>query len=101
MPLPFTLTSLPLRPAERVLSPLQRNFSIQPLLEPEQGTPAMAFRTPAAPLFQGKVRKMDEDRMEGSGKKLKGDIKEGAGKLTGDQKLQGEGRADKAEGKIQ
>jgi uncharacterized protein YjbJ (UPF0337 family) len=44
---------------------------------------------------------MDQDRAEGSGKKLKGDIKEGAGKLTGDQKLQGEGRADKAEGKIQ
>jgi len=44
---------------------------------------------------------MDEDRMEGSGKKLKGDIKQGVGKATGDQKMQSEGAADKAKGKIQ
>ena len=34
-------------------------------------------------------------------KKMKGDVKEGTGKLTGDSKLQSEGKADKAEGKIQ
>ena len=44
---------------------------------------------------------MDKDRIEGGAKKLKGDIKEGVGKATGDAKLQGEGKADKAEGKIQ
>ena len=44
---------------------------------------------------------MDEDRIEGSGKKLKGDIKQGVGKATGDQKMQSEGAADKAEGKVQ
>ena len=44
---------------------------------------------------------MDEDRMEGSGKKLKGDVKQGVGKATGDQKMQSEGAADKAKGKVQ
>lgn len=44
---------------------------------------------------------MDKDRIEGTAKKLKGDVKEGVGKATGDAKLQGEGKADKAEGKIQ
>jgi uncharacterized protein YjbJ (UPF0337 family) len=44
---------------------------------------------------------MDKDRIEGSAKKLKGDVKEGVGKATGDAKLQGEGKADKTEGKIQ
>ena len=44
---------------------------------------------------------MDKDRIEGAAKKLKGDIKEGIGKATGDAKLQGEGKADKVEGKVQ
>ncbi|EWY41554.1 hypothetical protein N825_23630 [Skermanella stibiiresistens SB22] len=44
---------------------------------------------------------MSDDRTEGSMKKMKGDIKEGAGNLTGDGKLQSEGKADKGEGKIQ
>jgi uncharacterized protein YjbJ (UPF0337 family) len=44
---------------------------------------------------------MDRDRVEGSAKQVKGSIKDTAGKMTGDAKLQGEGKADKAEGKIQ
>ena len=44
---------------------------------------------------------MDKDRIEGAGKKVKGAVKEGVGKATGDAKLQAEGKADKAEGKIQ
>ena len=44
---------------------------------------------------------MDKDRIEGTAKKLKGDVKEGIGKATGDAKLQGEGKADKVEGKVQ
>jgi len=44
---------------------------------------------------------MDKDRIEGAGKQVKGSIKEAAGKLTGDQKLQGEGKMDKAVGKAQ
>jgi uncharacterized protein YjbJ (UPF0337 family) len=44
---------------------------------------------------------MDKDRIEGSAKQAKGAIKDAAGKITGDHKLQGEGKADKAEGKIQ
>jgi uncharacterized protein YjbJ (UPF0337 family) len=32
---------------------------------------------------------------------MKGDLKEGAGKLTGDSKLEAEGKGDKVSGKIQ
>jgi uncharacterized protein YjbJ (UPF0337 family) len=44
---------------------------------------------------------MDKDRVAGTGKKLKGSIKETAGKITGDKKLETEGKADKIEGKVQ
>ena len=44
---------------------------------------------------------MDKDRIEGAGKQVKGAVKDAVGKATGDTKLQGEGKADKAEGKVQ
>jgi uncharacterized protein YjbJ (UPF0337 family) len=44
---------------------------------------------------------MDKDRIEGIAKQVGGTIKEGLGKLTGDAKLQGEGAAEKTEGKVQ
>jgi uncharacterized protein YjbJ (UPF0337 family) len=44
---------------------------------------------------------MDKDRIAGAGKQLKGNIKEAAGKVTGDKKLETEGKADKVEGKVQ
>jgi uncharacterized protein YjbJ (UPF0337 family) len=43
----------------------------------------------------------DHDRIEGAAKNIGGKIKEAAGKLTGDSKLQAEGKADQVEGKIQ
>ncbi|HEV7464180.1 MAG TPA: CsbD family protein [Methyloceanibacter sp.] len=43
---------------------------------------------------------MDKDRIKGSAEQAKGKVKEVAGKLTGDAKLEGEGKADKAAGKI-
>ena len=43
----------------------------------------------------------DHDRIEGAAKQAGGNIKEAAGKVTGDEKLQAEGRADQVEGKIQ
>ncbi len=44
---------------------------------------------------------MDEDRIKGSAEQAKGKVKEVAGKLTGDSKLEGEGKADQVAGKIQ
>lgn len=44
---------------------------------------------------------MDEDRVEGSSKQIKGKIKEVAGKVLGDAKLEAEGKADRAAGKVQ
>jgi uncharacterized protein YjbJ (UPF0337 family) len=44
---------------------------------------------------------MDKDRIEGAAKQAKGAVKDAVGKMTGDSKLQAEGKADKAEGKLQ
>lgn len=44
---------------------------------------------------------MDKDRIEGSAKQMKGSVKDAVGKVTGDTKLQSEGKSDKVEGKIQ
>ena len=44
---------------------------------------------------------MDKDRVAGAAKQVKGSVKDMAGKATGDTKLQAEGKADKAEGKVQ
>ena len=44
---------------------------------------------------------MDKDRIEGSAKQDKGAVKEVAGKVTGDAKLEAEGKSDKVAGKVQ
>ena len=44
---------------------------------------------------------MDKDRAAGVGHQVKGAVKEGAGKLTGDAKLEAEGKGEKAAGKVQ
>ncbi|MGB6175255.1 MAG: CsbD family protein [Methylocella sp.] len=44
---------------------------------------------------------MDKDRIEGSEKGIIGKVKEAAGKVLGDAKLESEGKADKAAGKVQ
>jgi uncharacterized protein YjbJ (UPF0337 family) len=41
---------------------------------------------------------MDREHVKGFAEKAKGAIKEGAGKVTGDKKLQNEGKVDKAKG---
>lgn len=43
----------------------------------------------------------DHDRIEGAAKNIGGKIKEVAGKVTGDSKLEAEGKADQVAGKIQ
>ena len=44
---------------------------------------------------------MDKDRIIGAAKEAKGSLKKVIGKAAGDSKLEAEGRADIAEGKIQ
>ena len=44
---------------------------------------------------------MDKDRIKGSANQAKGTIKEAVGKVTGDSKLEAEGKADKIGGKVQ
>jgi uncharacterized protein YjbJ (UPF0337 family) len=44
---------------------------------------------------------MDKDRLMGSAKQAAGAVKQGVGKMTGDQKLQAEGAAEKVAGKAQ
>ena len=44
---------------------------------------------------------MDNDRIKGMGDQAKGTLKDAAGKITGDSKLQAEGKMDKAKGKAE
>ena len=44
---------------------------------------------------------MDKDRIKGMADQAKGAVKDAAGKVTGDTKLQAEGKADKVKGKIE
>ena len=44
---------------------------------------------------------MHKDEIDGAGKQAKGAIKDAVGGLTGNEKLQAEGKLDKAEGKVQ
>jgi len=44
---------------------------------------------------------MDKDRIVGSAKEIKGAAKDAVGALIGDAKLHADGKADKAEGKLQ
>ena len=44
---------------------------------------------------------MDRDRQEGSAKTMMGRLKDFFGRMTGDSKLQAEGKMDQVEGKIQ
>jgi uncharacterized protein YjbJ (UPF0337 family) len=44
---------------------------------------------------------MDKDRVEGAAHQVKGAVKEGVGKMTGDSKMQAEGKGEKVAGKVQ
>jgi uncharacterized protein YjbJ (UPF0337 family) len=44
---------------------------------------------------------MDKDRIEGVGHQAKGEVKKDAGKVMGDKKMEAEGAAEKAAGKVQ
>ena len=44
---------------------------------------------------------MDKDRIIGSAEQAKGAVKEAAGRVLGDKKLEADGNADKAAGKVQ
>lgn len=44
---------------------------------------------------------MHKDEVKGVGKQIKGAVKDAVGGLTGNEKLQTEGKIDKAAGKIQ
>ncbi|KKC33611.1 CsbD family protein [Devosia psychrophila] len=44
---------------------------------------------------------MHKDEVDGFGKQIKGAVKDAAGGLTGNDRLQAEGKLDKATGKVQ
>lgn len=44
---------------------------------------------------------MDKDRIKGMADQAKGAVKDAAGKVTGDTKLQAEGKLDKVKGKVE
>jgi uncharacterized protein YjbJ (UPF0337 family) len=44
---------------------------------------------------------MNDDRVKGSADQMKGGVKETVGNVTGDSKLQSEGKGDKVKGKLE
>jgi uncharacterized protein YjbJ (UPF0337 family) len=44
---------------------------------------------------------MHKDEVDGVGKQIKGSVKDAVGGLTGNERLQAEGKLDKVEGKVQ
>ena len=48
-----------------------------------------------------RIENMDKDRIKGSADQAKGAMKDAAGKILGDQKMQAEGKFDKAKGKAE
>jgi uncharacterized protein YjbJ (UPF0337 family) len=60
-----------------------------------------AARKELTPFSLSKGTAMDKDRIKGSAQQAKGAIKEVAGKVTGDAKLEAEGKSDKIAGKVQ
>jgi uncharacterized protein YjbJ (UPF0337 family) len=50
-------------------------------------------------IYQGVT--MDKDRVKGAAHQAKGAVKEKAGRATGDKKMQGEGKGEKAAGKLE
>lgn len=44
---------------------------------------------------------MNDDRVKGSADQMKGGVKETVGKVTGDSKMEAEGKGDKAKGKVE
>ena len=51
------------------------------------------------PIVADEEMNMDKDRMKGAAKNTTGKMKEAAGKMTGDTKMQAEGKMDRAAGK--
>jgi len=49
----------------------------------------------------GEEPTMHKDRVKGAAKNITGKMKEAAGKMTGDSKMQTEGKMDRAAGKVQ
>jgi uncharacterized protein YjbJ (UPF0337 family) len=56
-------------------------------------------RSPHTKLQERKM--VDKDRVKGSAEQAKGKAKEWAGKVTGDAKMESEGKSDQVKGKIQ
>jgi chemotaxis protein methyltransferase CheR len=57
--------------------------------------------SPACPGRQTEEKIMDKDRIAGSMKVVKGKVKQALGRAVGDAKLEGEGTAERVEGKVQ
>ena len=47
------------------------------------------------------INTVDKDRIKGSAEQAKGAVKETSGKIFGDERLEAEGKTDKAAGKVQ
>ena len=66
----------------------------------EKGSPSARETERARPPTQREIE-MDKDRIEGAKKQVVGSVKEALGKVTGNDRVEAEGVAEKTEGKVQ
>src|ERR1019366_3770936 len=71
-----------------------------PFLGQARFPPGSFFLFRTLSLQQRRRTMVDKDRIKGSAEQAKGKVKEVAGKLTGDRKLQSEGKGDQVKGKV-
>src|SRR5665254_18292 len=71
-----------------------------PFLGKARFPPGSFFLFRTLSLQQRRRTMVDKDRIKGSAEQAKGKVKEVAGKLTGDRKLQSEGKGDQVKGKV-
>ena len=67
---------------------------------PLAGEQKGAFNVFLPTLNSGVKIMVDKDRIKGSAEQAKGKVKEVAGKVTGDAKLESEGKGDQVKGKV-
>ena len=108
MPLSFKLGRTPQahllgRTSAPRLTPWTRGFFVAQWNNAASAALMLSGTLGPARLFSGLTEEsvMDKDRVAGSAKQVRGAVKEVVGKVVGDAKLESEGKADKAAGKVQ
>ena len=91
-------------PTGQLAKPSLHHGGTDLVLSMKAGVPLLDGETFASFLLridlQPGMKSMDKDRIKGAAQKIKGGIKEAVGKMTGNRKLEADGKIDKAAGSV-